>query len=93
MGIKREAVGAEIRIQVPNSYNKRGASEWARAAKTILADIQRRADDTEDADWEVTYEKTCEFCGWEWGEDDDSPHNGGCCDEDAKNMPPEPPHA
>ena len=32
----------------------------------------------------------CSFCGYAWGEAEDSPHNGGCCARDAANMPPDP---
>jgi len=31
----------------------------------------------------------CSFCGAQWTESKSSTHNGGCCDEDCKNMPPE----
>ena len=33
--------------------------------------------------------EVCEFCGREWTEGKDSSHNGGCCDQDAANMPEE----
>lgn len=29
-------------------------------------------------------EPVCEWCGWAWTEDEDSPHNGGCCGTDCE---------
>ena len=36
---------------------------------------------------EIAY---CAHCGMKWTEDGDT-YNGGCCDEDAKSAPPDPP--
>jgi hypothetical protein len=36
-----------------------------------------------------TAKAVCSFCGRPWTEGQDDPHNGGCCDQDAANMPEE----
>jgi len=52
----------------------------------VIDQIKRHCDDIEDIDFELTY--ICSFCGAAWTEGD-SPHNGGCCDEDVLLMPDE----
>ena len=37
--------------------------------------------------WDTWY--VCSFCGADWTEGAESPHNGGCCDKDIENMPDE----
>ena len=54
--------------------------------QSIIDDIRRHVDDVRDARMEWDNERTCEHCGCAWTEREDAPHNGGCCDEDAKMM-------
>ncbi len=63
---------------------------WRDACEEIAAQIRRHVDVDKRA-VSVLWDQTpvCSFCGAEWTEGD-SPHNGGCCDEDTKLIPPEP---
>lgn len=64
----------------------------ARALERWISDFtdfirDHRSQDPIRLDAERVYEDKCSFCGAEWTEDFKSPHNGGCCDEDAKLLP------
>ena len=50
--------------------------------EAIVDQIKRHVDDVGSVTTESEKEVVCEFCGSPWTEDADSPHNGGCCEED-----------
>ncbi len=67
-------------------------SRWStpeeRHAEDIKDQIKRHVDGLGYVAVEFDIEETCEFCGGIWDQPTDV-HNGGCCDEDAENMPDE----
>lgn len=50
----------------------------------IASQILRHVNDVVSARVIWKTEMICEHCGASWSEGEDSLHNGGCCDEDAK---------
>lgn len=64
----------------------RTPEEERRLCEEIAEQIRRHVDGINKpcVTWDV--EKTCEFCGYGWTEADDSPHNGGCCNQDCDIM-------
>ena len=52
----------------------------------IAQDVRRHVDNLGEVivQWESNL--VCEFCGSDWTEPKDSPHNGGCCGEDSEVM-------
>ena len=55
-----------------------------RLCEDIASQIRRHVDDIQRPWVNHDIEKTCEHCGREWTEGDDSPHNGGCCHLDCE---------
>lgn len=63
----------------------RTESEEEQLCQQIKASIKRHVADVGTVGVECTTETFCEFCGAKWTEGD-SPHNGGCCDDDCAVM-------
>ena len=83
MSRKRELTGYRLIVTVGDykpETQRRDCEAITRTLKT-LSDVS-----SVELDAIVTDE--CSHCGAVWTECD-SPHNGGCCDEDAKAMPDE----
>ena len=57
--------------------------DWFRAAEDVQEQVKRHCDGIESYSINFDTEDVCEFCGYDWTEGD-APHNGGCCEEDAK---------
>ena len=63
---------------------------WTNSADSLVAEVERHCDDYDSVEIDYQVESFCSHCGAEWTEGEDSQHNGGCCDEDAKAMDPYP---
>lgn len=57
------------------------AYRWQRAAQDFVDRLDVGAVG-QDVHIEVTSELICEHCGLTWAREEDSAHNGGCCQED-----------
>ena len=66
-------------------YREYCESEERRSCRHILEQIKRHIDDYGGLSLVIKTEDVCSFCGAKWTEGD-SPHNGGCCDEDEAVM-------
>jgi len=85
MGKKTLYNGAYVRVNVDRPFGRViKPKDWHTVAKDLEKDILRHCDGIESSSVEFDTDDVCEFCGYDWTEKDDSPHNGGCCDEDAK---------
>ena len=90
MGMKKINDNYRVVVTPDLSWSGEVTPEKQRSEAIEMRDgIKRHVDNIGEIDinWDVI--KTCEFCGYNWTEPDDSPHNGGCCDEDTINMPVE----
>ncbi len=92
MGRKADIVDYRVEVEVegPPSLN----FEVETSHKKVVAEgaaesIERHVDNVLHVRVVPEINAYCSYCGYRWGEDEDSPHNGGCCDEDAKNIPEE----
>ncbi len=80
--------GAYVKVSVEKpKWGQISRDDWYAAAKHLVADIKRHCDDVAACDIEIEVEETCEFCGYDWTEDDKL-YNGGCCDKDVKAKDP-----
>lgn len=90
MPMKTNILGAHVTIEVPSPWRtlegKELTEHYRKSANSIISDIRRHVDDTDNMSWDFDKEKVCEFCGAPWTEDDKAPHNGGCCAQDAAIM-------
>ena len=92
MGHKTERHNFRVEVYPDSprfSLNDVSEKEWEIVCGHIEEQVKRHVDGlprhTKTATvWDT--ERTCEHCGYGWTEGKDSPHNGGCCDEDAKVM-------
>ena len=66
-------------------YEEFSLDEYLSDCKAIAQRIRRHVDGFGSVSIEKTTEDVCSFCGSKWTEGD-SPHNGGCCDEDEAVM-------
>lgn len=80
-----------VRPQDPNNFGffrtsgiEQSHEEWIKDCKELERQINRHVDAVEDTQIEYDEELVCEFCGEYWAEKNDSPYNGGCCDDDIK---------
>ena len=74
-------------------------ADWSRDLEQVRRDcetakdqFERHVDHNKGRDYlevEPLTEPVCSFCGYDWTEAKDSPHNGGCCADDADLMPDE----
>ena len=67
------------------AYAKYVRDEYKSEGERIIAEIRRHVDDCS-CEYIVETEEVCEWCGADWTEDADSPHNGGCCQQDREVM-------
>lgn len=65
---------------------KRRVQEYKKRCEDIIRQVKRHIDYIGYAQLIEESHLECEFCGYKWGEDPDSPHNGGCCDKDIEIM-------
>lgn len=77
------AVSVSDRLLEPDEAKR--LKEYRRRCASIVEDVRRHVDDVGDVRVEEVVEEVCEHCGSLWTEGD-SPHNGGCCHEDAEAM-------
>ena len=56
--------------------------EYKELCEDMIDQIKRHVDGIGWVGVEEVTEDVCEFCGYNWTEGDDSPHNGGCCAKD-----------
>ena len=76
--------GAYVRVNVDRPLRRDVTPrDWHDAAKDLQEDILRHCDGIDSSSLEFDTDDVCEFCGYDWTEGD-SPHNGGCCDEDTE---------
>lgn len=95
----RKVIYENYRVEVEMDLfwvvGKEGTVGRHRNAQGRLSDlatqIRRHCDDVRVASPQWDEKPVCEFCGRPWTERKDDPHNGGCCDQDAANMPGEEP--
>lgn len=88
----RKQSKSDIRIEVNVRQKFMGywtEDEEVRLCEEIAADIRRHVDNLGSVRVMWENDNRCEFCDSYWTELDDSLHNGGCCAEDANNMPDE----
>lgn len=95
MGKKAEFEDAHIRVDIreyqfllPRTWKERQArreQELRDVGQEILDGIARHVDGVAGAYLVVETTDLCEFCGRDWTEGD-SPHNGGCCEQDIELM-------
>lgn len=84
---------AYVKVEVWGWYHNtlKNRGDLTALKKSLLTDcadvvnqIERHVDDITSVNVEEVYENVCEYCGAKWTEGPNSPHNGGCCDEDCK---------
>ena len=82
---KKILVGVTVVVEVeePLRFTAKGeeqlARRWNSRAEDVVSEIRRHVDGIDDMRIQMEHEETCEHCGWEWTEDSQSLHNGGCC--------------
>lgn len=81
---------ASVVVEVDPGWITRSADDaarkrgWVSEAENVVSQIKRHVDHRT-AYIEHDTDDLCSFCGSFWTEGD-SPHNGGCCDEDCALM-------
>lgn len=63
-------------------YIERLRNHYHNESNRLRSEIKRHVDDLGEISIEFIVESICEFCGAKWTEAKDSPHNGGCCEQD-----------
>lgn len=83
----------EVTPRAPGDYGicfiggqTRTEEETRSVCNDLIQQIRRHVDGIDSAVLVYDVEKTCEHCGWQWTEGDESLHNGGCCDKDCEVM-------
>ena len=73
-------------VSVPDSYVSNDImKDYYNTCKDIVEQIKRHVDDIGWVGVMNESEEVCEFCGLAWTENN-SLHNGGCCDKDIEIM-------
>lgn len=97
---KYENYRVEVTPTQPGTYPgmaQIGGTDWEEGGERLACEeiergIRRHVDGIRDARGNPQVRvicdanNTCEFCGYNWGEESES-YNGGCCEEDRKNKP------
>lgn len=85
MGRKHSIRGHYVRVEADNWLHPERMDKERDLCCVIAKEIHRHVDGIRTISVETEAEYLCEFCGAVWTEGD-SPHNGGCCDEDVAVM-------
>jgi hypothetical protein len=95
MGLKKTKVNFRVEVtpRAPGDFGicfisgqTRTEEETRSICIDLIQQIRRHVDGIDSAVLVFDVERTCEHCGWQWTEGDDSPHNGGCCAKDCDVM-------
>ena len=91
--MQTKVVGWSVHVepQTPwySDQDYEGSDRQKRDCEEIVQAIKRHVDLLGHVATKCHRIDVCEFCGRTWTECSQSPHNGGCCDEDAGLMPEE----
>lgn len=71
---------------VEKDKNKRGQM-YVELCEDIAKEIKRHVNSIGSIHVIPETEEVCSYCGADWTEPKDSPHNGGCCSKDCKFIP------
>lgn len=92
MGVKKTKVNFRVEVtpRAPGDLGicfiggqTRTEEETRAICNDMIQQIRRHVDGIDSAVLVYDVEETCEHCGRQWTEGD-SPHNGGCCDQDCE---------
>ena len=92
MGVKKTNVNFRVEVtpRAPGDFGicfiggqTRTEKETRDICNDMIQQIRRHVDGIDSAVLAYDVEETCEHCGRQWTKGD-SPHNGGCCDQDCE---------
>lgn len=86
MPSKKVVEGYHVKVEPYIGYSRYDVAEAKQICQSIIDQIKRHVDDVNYTELVEESHLECEFCGYKWSEDPDSPHNGGCCGKDADIM-------